>query len=46
MSLKFCITGQSTSDAHNVISMSTVHCDVQCFIFLKDVADDYRADMM
>jgi len=46
VSLKFYITGQSISDTHNVISMSTVHCDVQCLIFLKDVADDCRADMM
>jgi len=46
VSLKFCITGQSISDAHNLISMSTVHCDGQCFIFLKNMADDCRADMM
>ena len=39
MSLKFCITGQTISDAHNVISTSTVHCDVQCFIFLEVVAE-------
>jgi len=46
VSLKFCITGQSISGAHNLISMSTVHCDGHCFIFLKNMADDCRADMM
>jgi hypothetical protein len=40
VSLKFCIAGQSNIVAHNV-----VHCDVQGFIFLKDVVDECRAGM-